>query len=434
MINGDTDVTARFDSSPPPPPPPAPASLTLDVQVNGQGTITSTPAGIDCGQACHASFTSIVGLRPTAQTGWHFEQWAGDCTGKDLCTFPTPGAVNRQVVVFATFAADPPPPPPDCDGIVPGNLGASVSATLPGNDTCGNQTSDGTGNVAADSAGHWYVFSPAGVSLRDYESDTAIPQGRGFQGIETRGSAAPPTEVLAMRNSDGSFAKETVLGAGNAPQAFRSFAGGSVVTSQTCAGGGSPGQIDIDRFDANGNLLDHNGTLGGCNKGLTTGVIDANDFMLLVFSGARDAGFGSNVVGRWFTGTLQPQAEFFAVANGTPRQMALRALIGGGVAVQADGTWIGVIAGGAITISPPPQWLSDNADHDFTVVRNNRAYAVLSRGAGDPKTMTLYSAQGNRCGTVTFPAGGLTTGVDGTVIAASGTNGCTKTWWPALLK
>jgi hypothetical protein len=35
---------------------------------------------------------------------------------------------------------------------------------------------------------------------------------------------------------------------------------------------------------------------------------------------------------------------------------------------------------------------------------------------------------------VTFPVGGLTTGVDGTVIGASGANACTKTWWPALLK
>src|SRR5919205_2957379 len=59
-INGDTDVVARFDliPQPPPPPPPAPVTLTVDVQVNGRGTLTSTPAGIDCGQTCHATFTS----------------------------------------------------------------------------------------------------------------------------------------------------------------------------------------------------------------------------------------------------------------------------------------------------------------------------------------------------------------------------------------
>src|SRR5207244_2977397 len=47
---------------PPPPPPPAPASITLDVRVDGQGTVTSTPAGIDCGQSCH-------GLQGTAEGG-----------------------------------------------------------------------------------------------------------------------------------------------------------------------------------------------------------------------------------------------------------------------------------------------------------------------------------------------------------------------------
>ena len=46
----------------------------------------------------------------------------------------------------------------------------------------------------------------------------------------------------------------------------------------------------------------------------------------------------------------------------------------------------------------------------------------------------MYSARGNLCGTVTFPVGGLTSGLDGSVIGASGKNGCTKTWWPGLLK
>lgn len=67
-------------------------------------------------------------------------------------------------------------------------------------------------------------------------------------------------------------------------------------------------------------------------------------------------------------------------------------------------------------------------------MRGAQAYAILPRGAGDPTVMEIYSAQGNRCGALTFTAGGLTTGADGSVIASSGPSGCTKTVWPALLQ
>ena len=154
----------------------------------------------------------------------------------------------------------------------------------------------------------------------------------------------------------------------------------------------------------------------------------------LIFSGARDVGFGTDIVGRWFDAAAHSQTDFFAVANGSPQRLAVRALVGGGVAVQIDGTWVATIASGANSVSAPPPWLSENANHDFTVVRSRRAYAVLPRGSGDPNAITMYSARGNLCGTVTFPVGGLTSGLDGSVIGASGKNGCTKTWWPGLLK
>ena len=81
-----------------------------------------------------------------------------------------------------------------------------------------------------------------------------------------------------------------------------------------------------------------------------------------------------------------------------------------------------------------PAWLAQNPQTDFTLVRDARAYAILDRGAGDPHVMQLYSTQGNRCGSLTFPEGGLTTGADGSVIAAGGTVVCRKTVWPGLLR
>ncbi len=73
--------------------------------------------------------------------------------------------------------------------------------------------------------------------------------------------------------------------------------------------------------------------------------------------------------------------------------------------------------------------------YDLAIVRSGRAYALIPRnGAADTTSIELYSIAGNRCGKVTLPIGGLRIGFDGTVIAASGDGGCTKTWWTGLLK
>jgi phospholipase C len=54
----------------------------------GTGTVTSTPAGINCPQTCTASFPSgtAVVLTATAASGSTFEGWSGACTGKGTCS------------------------------------------------------------------------------------------------------------------------------------------------------------------------------------------------------------------------------------------------------------------------------------------------------------------------------------------------------------
>jgi Divergent InlB B-repeat domain len=429
---GNPDVMARFDIAGQP--PPIQGQLVVDVQINGQGAVTSTPPGIDCGSNCHAPFSSAVELTPKAQAGFHFDGWGGACTGSGACKLSAPaGDAGRQVTVFATFVADQPPPPPstDCVDIVPAQLGPSVSATVSGG-VCDNQTSDGQGNVAADTVGHWFIFSAAGQQLGDYVAETAIPQDRGFQGVEVRGSGTPPSQALVFRNPDGTSAAQTTVGSTGATHAWRVSGEGSVVISQIC-GGKPPGGIDVIRFDGNGKLSSRGSIPGGCSGGFAVAAGEAGGSTLVLLSGGRNVGLGADVVGRWIDSAGNPQTDFFAVASGA-RQGAVRALIGGSVALQLDGTWIGTVANGSTKIDAPPQWLTENASHDFTIVRNRRAYALLPRGSGNENVVTLYSAQGNRCGTVTFPVGGITTGVDGTAIGASGAGGCTKTWWPGLLR
>jgi hypothetical protein len=54
----------------------------------GVGTVTSTPAGIDCGTECGGNFAngSNVTLTPTAGTDSFFDRWEGACTGTGACS------------------------------------------------------------------------------------------------------------------------------------------------------------------------------------------------------------------------------------------------------------------------------------------------------------------------------------------------------------
>ena len=85
----------------------APASsavrLQLAVQISGSGsgTVTSNPAGINCGKACTAAFGggSQVRLTAAAQAGSSFAGWSGACSGTGSCTV----TVTSNSPVTATF-------------------------------------------------------------------------------------------------------------------------------------------------------------------------------------------------------------------------------------------------------------------------------------------------------------------------------------------
>jgi len=61
-------------------------TLTVTKSGSGTGTITSSPAGIDCGSVCSFSFNvgSTVTLTATPDLGSDFVQWSGDATGTDI--------------------------------------------------------------------------------------------------------------------------------------------------------------------------------------------------------------------------------------------------------------------------------------------------------------------------------------------------------------
>jgi hypothetical protein len=88
----------------------------LNVTKSGTGTglVTSTPAGISCGEACEAEFNegALVTLTASPHPGSEFAGWSGPCAGTTTCqvTMETAYAVDAQFVPApAAFNSAPAP-------------------------------------------------------------------------------------------------------------------------------------------------------------------------------------------------------------------------------------------------------------------------------------------------------------------------------------
>jgi hypothetical protein len=80
-------------------------TFTLTVTKNGsnssRGTVTSSPAGIDCGSKCSTSFKSgvTVTLKARVKNDTVFAGWSGSCSGTGTCTV----TMSANMTVGATF-------------------------------------------------------------------------------------------------------------------------------------------------------------------------------------------------------------------------------------------------------------------------------------------------------------------------------------------
>lgn len=80
---------------------------TLTVSRVGQGTVTSSPAGISCGTICSHAFVSGTAVTLSAKpgSGYEFAGWSGACAGAGTCKV----TMTAAKTVTATFKIVPPP-------------------------------------------------------------------------------------------------------------------------------------------------------------------------------------------------------------------------------------------------------------------------------------------------------------------------------------
>jgi PKD repeat protein len=113
------------------------SSLTVFKEGNGSGEVTSSPAGIACGDVCAASFDAgtVVTLTATAGSGSTFVGWSGACSGTGTCQV----TLDQAHSVTAAFATSVHPNAPPVAAFT--FSCSSLSCTVDGS---GSADSDGT--------------------------------------------------------------------------------------------------------------------------------------------------------------------------------------------------------------------------------------------------------------------------------------------------
>lgn len=98
-MDRDTSVTATFE------PKDFVHSLDVSKEGKGGGTVSSQPAGVECGSLCSAWFLrrTPVMLRAVAAVGSSFGGWSGSCSGTGNCLV----VMNDDESVTASFTASP---------------------------------------------------------------------------------------------------------------------------------------------------------------------------------------------------------------------------------------------------------------------------------------------------------------------------------------
>jgi hypothetical protein len=199
-VNGDTSVTANFIAA-------QEGDAQLTVSVTGDGSVTSQPAGIDCGQTCSATFGQGTEVTLTAAAGADaFQGWSGACaeaTG-DTCTF----TITEDTAIAATFGAGPAP-----EGYV-------IASAADDAEELDNPSSDNPTNFPA---GHTYTSSSDLDLAFDTSHGTTQYVGLRFSDVAIPAGATVESARIvftAAGGSDGAVAVDIMGEANGTPAPF----------------------------------------------------------------------------------------------------------------------------------------------------------------------------------------------------------------------
>jgi Phosphoesterase family/Divergent InlB B-repeat domain len=157
FLTGCGGIVAGSSPSSPSQPQPQPQSqsFTLTVTVSGSGSITSSPAGINCGSSCRSSFgpNTLVKLTATPSASSIFKGWSGSCAGTGSCAID----IKQNSSVTATFATS-----DSLSVTVSGTGGGTIVSSPQGincSTTCSAVFSSGTQVTLTEIAGSNSVFA-----------------------------------------------------------------------------------------------------------------------------------------------------------------------------------------------------------------------------------------------------------------------------------
>lgn len=179
---------------------------TVTVAVSGAGRVQSSPAGIDCGGTCTASFALGSPVRLTAKpaAGSHLAGWGGDCVGASQTCDATADEDARVQAQFASGA----PPTPSVHALTVSFSGqGQVTSSPAGIIDCGSNcwtSFSGGGHVtlnATPAAG--FVFDGwAGDCSGTAACDVAVTSLRSVVAVFKARTIPPGTSTLTIVNND----------------------------------------------------------------------------------------------------------------------------------------------------------------------------------------------------------------------------------------
>ena len=226
-LGGPTTITATFALQT--------AALTVSKSGTGGGTITSAPAGIQCGGTCSAQFAKGASVTLTAvpASGSSFAGWSGGgCSGTGGCSLN----LNTATTVTGAFALIPEPPPSDTTPPVVAILSPDAGSTVSGIATVNVSASDETGVTGLS-----YFLD--GKLL-----GTASPSSSSYSWDSTKTSNGPHTLAVTAVDAAGNKGQSSVsivvdnaLGTASSIDAPPVVSGADgIVTVSVSSGSGTP--------------------------------------------------------------------------------------------------------------------------------------------------------------------------------------------------